>query len=42
MAAENILQKLFGTCRVNRCLARLAGAVRNCMQLFTAKTTKAP
>ena len=40
MAAE-IHQKLFGTWRENRCLARLAGAVRNCTRLLT-KTTKVP
>jgi len=40
MAAE-IHQELFGTCCVNKYLASVAGAVRNCMQLL-AKTTKAP
>ena len=40
MAAE-IHQELFGTCCVKKYLARVAGAVRNCMRLL-AKTTKAP
>lgn len=40
MAAE-IHQELFGTCCVNKYLAHIAGAVRNCIQLL-AKTTKAP